>query len=229
MNATRMPIHHPSRRAQRRLAALLVIAVPLLAACEDADSEFFLQLAADWAVEKGLMSLNCAGDPSDCQYDLNEVALGRYITLGRLGAMFSEDGQLINAALDGAEVVRAQEEADELAAAGTEQRDLTLIDQAIALRPGDWSYHDQRAALLLGQNDDAAAQASFAESERLVRERIRAGASCRPLMLNMLRHRAIALEANVKYDPELGVLDQLTAVQNDIADLEDGLPSTWCP
>lgn len=143
--------------------------------------------------------------------------------------MFSPDEQLINAALDGAEVVRAQEEADELAAAGTEQRNIDLIDQAIALRPGDWSYHDQRAALLLGQNDDAAAQASFAESERLVRERIKAGASCRPLMLNMLRHRASALEANVKYDPELGVLDKLTAVQNDIADLEDGAPSAWCP
>ena len=148
---------------------------------------------------------------------------------GRLGAIVREDGQLINAALDGAEVVRKQEEADELAAAGTEQRDLDLINQAIALRPGDWSYHDQRAALLLGQNDDAAAQASFAESERLVRERIKAGASCRPLMLNMLRHRANALEANVKYDPELGVMDQLTAVQNDIADLEGGAPSTWCP
>ena len=229
MSAARTPFRHRPRRARLGLAAMLVIAVPLLAACEDAESEFFLKLAADWAVEKKLLSLNCTGDPPDCQYDLNEVALGAYITVGRLGAIVREDGQLINAALDGAEVVRKQEEADELAAAGTEQRDLDLINQAIALRPGDWSYHDQRAALLLGQNDDAAAQASFAESERLVRERIKAGASCRPLMLNMLRHRANALEANVKYDPELGVMDQLTAVQNDIADLEGGAPSTWCP
>jgi len=208
----------------------MLIAVPLLAACEDAESEFFLELAANWATEKGILSLNCAeGSTSDCQYDLNEGALGAYITVGRAVAVLSEDGRMINSALDAADVVRAQEEADELAAAGTEERDLGKIDEAIALRPGDWSYHEQRAALLLGQDNDEAARESFAESESLVRQRVADGASCRPLMLNMLRHRASALEANVKYDPELGVLDQLAAVQNDIVALEDGLPSTWCP
>ena len=103
MSAARMPFHHRPRRARLGLAAMLVIAVPLLAGCEDAESEFFLKLAADWAAEKGLLSLNCTGDPPDCQYDLNEVALGAYITVGRLGAIVREDGQLINAALDGAE------------------------------------------------------------------------------------------------------------------------------
>jgi hypothetical protein len=217
-------------KSWHRLLAVFALASPLLAACEDAESEFFLQLAADWATEKGLLSYSCTGSsPSDCEYDLNEVALGAYITLGRMGAAFSPDGRGINAALDGAEVVRRQEEADELAAAGTEQGNLDLIDQAIALRPDDWSYHEQRAALLLAQHDDSAAQASFAASETLVQERIRDGARCEPLMLNMLHHRAAALDAQAKRDPEMGVLEELRQVQNDILDLEGGEPNRWCP
>lgn len=209
--------------------AFLMIAAPALAACEDAESEFFLQLASDWAVEKGLLSYSCTGpSTSDCEYNLNEVALGAYIALGRLGNALSQD-RGINAALDSAEVVRQQEQADELAAAGTERADLSLIDQAIALRPNDWSYQEQRAALLIAQGDDSGAQAAFAASETLVQERIRGGARCQPLMLNMLHHRAAALEAQARRDPTGGILEQLGSVQNDILDLQEGAPSAWCP
>ena len=50
------------------LLALVLLLVPLLAGCNDADSEAVAQLAVDWAVEKGLMSYNCSGpSQSDCE------------------------------------------------------------------------------------------------------------------------------------------------------------------
>lgn len=233
-----------SRPARRRglLLVLVLMVAPLLAACEDADSEMFLELAADWAVEKNLLTFNCRdAAQTDCEYALNTVQLGVYIAVGRGLALADQfigneaPAAELGAALDAAEVIKAQEEADRLAAAGTAQGDLSLIDQAIEQRPNDWSYHEQRAALLLAQGDDGAAQAAFATSETLVQERIRAGASCQPLMLNMLRHRENALTANAAAvtvsgsGPLADVADKLDAVQNDIADLESGEPSPYCP
>jgi tetratricopeptide (TPR) repeat protein len=224
-------------RSQRRtlldrglVVVALVLLSPLLAACEDADSEAIAQLAVDWAVEKGLMSLECSGPgQSDCTYDLNEAALGAYLGIARIGGSLGGMSPEMQAALDAGDVVQVQEEDDELAEKGAREGNLELIDQAIESRPEDWSYHDQRAALLLAQGDTAAAEKSFAEAESLVDKRIAANEDCYILKRNLLNNRMAAINIQLdRYPTNAELNDRLAGAHEQLQALEAGGPGSPC-
>ena len=221
----------PKNRTVRKvllLAAVLLMA-NLLAACEDAEAEYLGQLAVDWAVQKGILSLNCTGaGQTDCEYDLNEGTLGLYLAGAKI-ATFMNRSREEQAALDAGDLVYNQEKADELAEQGAREGDLSLIDQAIASRPGDWSYHDQRASLLLAQGDIAAADTSFAEAESLVNERIANGESCTVLQRNLLNNRIAALQIQLDKNPENAELnDRYAGAHEQLQALESGAPGSPC-
>lgn len=208
---------------------LFILATPLLSACEDAEAEYMAQLAVDWAVEKGIMSLNCRGaGGTDCEYDLNETMLGIYIGGVKLGTAFGRSPDL-QAALDAGDVILNQEQADELAEAGAESGDLGKIDQAIQARPEDWSYRDQRGAVLLAQGNVQAADESFAEAEALVQNRIAGGESCYALQRNLLNNRIAALETQLDKKPaDVELNDRFAGAHEQLQALESGGPGSPC-
>lgn len=197
----------------RLLAALLVVA-PLLTACTADDFAFVQQMAKEWAAGKGL--LDSAGNP-----DLFGIAL--------LMANPSSDPEAA-AALQAGLVVRGVEDADRLAQQGAAEGDLTKIDAAIRARPSDWSYQEQKAALLLAQGDAAAAQAANEKSESLVRDRIQAGGDCRTLARNMFTHRVNALHAQAIRAPSAKLIERINQTQAVLDQLSSGEPiSVFCP
>lgn len=212
------------------LAAVFVM-TPLLTACEDAEAEMMAQLAVDWAVTKGLMTLECQGPgQTDCTYDLNKGALAFYLGTAKLGTALTGRSPEMQAALDAGDVVYDQEVADELAEQGAREGDLSKIDQAIESRPEDWSYHDQRAALLMAQGNVQEAEASFAQAESLVDERIASGDDCTVLQRNLLNNRIAALEIQLERDPTSAELnDRLAGAHEQLQALESGGPGSPCP
>jgi hypothetical protein len=88
--------------------------------------------------------------------------LGTRIATGSVG------DEETDAVLDAYEVIDTIHRADKLMDEGRDERDPSKMDQAIKMRPGDWTYRVSRAGLALEQGDlaqysaqvDAAAQAS---------------------------------------------------------------------
>jgi tetratricopeptide (TPR) repeat protein len=211
------------------LLALVLLITPLLVSCEDTDAEALAQLAVDWAVGKGVMTLRCEGEgQTNCEYDLNEVALGVYITGVKLATSWDRSPEM-QAALDAGDVVLNQEEADELAERGAREGDLDLIDQAIEARPEDWSYHDQQAAVLLADGKIEDAEDSFSTAEALVDERIMNGGDCFVLQRNLLTNRIAALEIQLeKYPDNIELKNRYAAAQGQLEILESGGPGNPC-
>jgi hypothetical protein len=193
---------------------VLIFALPLLTACTEDDLAFITGLAKEWAAEKGL--LDSAGNP-----DL--------IGIGLLMANPSSDPQAA-AALEAGLVVKGLEDADRLAKQGAEEGDLKKIDAAISARPSDWSYQEQKAALLLAQGDSAAAQSANEKSESLVRDRIQAGGNCRTLARNMYTHRLNALQTQAGRAPSPELTEHINQTRAVLGQLSAGEPiSAFCP
>lgn len=211
------------------MLALVLLITPLLVSCEDSDAEAIAQLAMDWAQEKGIMTLRCEGEgQTNCQYDLNEVALGVYITGVKLATSWDRSPEM-QAALDAGDVVLNQEEADELAERGAREGDLDMINQAIEARPEDWSYHDQQAAVLLANGKVEDAEDSFSTAEALVDERIMNGGDCFVLQRNLLTNRISALEIQLgKYPDNVELKDRYAAATQELEILESGGPGNPC-
>lgn len=211
------------------LLAVILLITPMLVSCENGDYEYIAQLAVDWAVEKGIMTLKCEGEgQTDCQYDLNETALGMYLGMVKLGTSMGRSPEM-QAALDAGDVVLNQEQADELVEQGAREGKLDLIDQAIESRPEDWSYHDQRASVLLASGEVEAAEESFSKAEKLVDDRIEGGGDCYVLQRNLLNNRIAALETQLDKDPANAELnDRYAGAHEQLQALESGSPASPC-
>jgi tetratricopeptide (TPR) repeat protein len=239
----------PFRR--RVFTWLCLLPILFLTACDMSDEAAeFLELAIDWALEKKLLKADCPPpyDSEDCNIGVNTTEIARWKasqTAGQGGLVGNVVGGLmtltgtekvdpeLGAALDAGEVVYTMERADSLAQEGLEENNLDKIDQAIKMRPEDWSYHDSKAALLLSQGDPEAAQASFNQAEELVADRIKnsddPATTCRTLQLNMLRNREQALFQQSQLHPTNEQLrNELGITQSQIFDLENHQAGNPC-
>ena len=196
-----------------RLLTALLVAAPLLTGCTQDDFAFVQSLAKEWAAGKGL--LDSTGKPD-------------YFNIALLLADPSSDPEAA-AALQAGMVVKGVEDADRLAQQGAAEGDLTKIDAAIRARPSDWSYQEQKAALLLAQGDAAAAQAANEKSESLVRDRLQAGGNCRTLARNMFTHRLNALHAQAIRAPSAELIERINQTQAVLDQLIAGQPVAFCP
>ena len=202
-----------ARGRAARLICLMVFAAPLLSACNADDLAFITALAKEWAAGKGL--LDSAGNPD-------------FINIGLLMANPSNDPQAA-AALEAGLVVKGIEDADRLAKQGAEEGDVKKIDAAIKSRPSDWSYQEQKSALLLAQGSSAAAQSATEKSESLVRDRIQAGGDCRTLARNMFTHRFNALQTQAGRAPSDALTEPLNQTREQLGLLSAGQPIPFCP
>ena len=196
-----------------RLIAALLLAAPLLSACNQEDIDFIVEVGKAWAQEKGL--IDSEGNPN-------------YFNIGLLLADPASDPQAA-AALQAGLVVKGLEDADRLAQQGATEGDLKKIEAAISARPSDWSYQEQKAALLLAQGDALGAAAASERSESLVRERVRQGGDCRTLARNMLTHRLNALEIQQQRADSADLQAMVIATQAELGLLRGGQPISLCP
>jgi hypothetical protein len=191
----------------------------LIASCDPSDSDFILEAGKDWAREHKI--LNADGG----------VNLGAVMsrTLG-----VSTGDPVADTALDAGLAVKKLESADNLAQSGAETGDLKQIESAIALRPDDWSYQEQKGALLLAQGDMEEADKAFAASTILVQDHVRDYESCKFYAMNMLRHRESALLTQINRDSAESpvMVDELIArldsVRTEMHAIEVGSPLSMC-
>ncbi len=195
----------------------VIISMTLLSlsvtACDPGDAEFLIDMGMEWATEHKV--LNEDGSPN----------MGSVLKRTFGG---STGNPQADAALDAGIVVKTLETADDIAQAGAESGDMSKIQAAIGLRPGDWSYREQEGALLLAAGDKEGADQAFAQSNQLVQERIHDYASCKNLNLNMLRHREQALLTQLNRQPTGDLERRLMSVRNEIAMLEMDNPLSMC-
>jgi hypothetical protein len=174
-----------------------------LSACDEPGlSEMLFDYAVEWGEGKGLISRSEAGEIA-----ADWVAIGAH-GLRRTVSGTTGDSEL-DAALDVAPIARSIHRADALATAGMQSRDPAKLDEAIALRPQDWGYHDQKAAILAanGQMNDALGEITIAD--QLVEDRVDSGGSCRGLYQNMLRNRITSLDEQLGNDLDNDFLQTL--------------------
>jgi hypothetical protein len=221
------------------LVAAVFLCLPLwLSACDDADFEFVAVMALDWAQGKGLITVgDCvAPDESDCTIEINygPVVAARAQQAAKRSpltawAVDDPDPELI-AAIDVAEVGINMEKAETLADEGLASGDVSKIDEAIRLRPGDWSYYDKKAAILTAQGNTAEADAAFNKAQSLVDDRVKDGqGSCQALQFNLLKNREQALLQQLQSQPNnQQLLDALDTTQGQLFYLETGHENSPC-
>lgn len=168
------------------LIAGLVVAIPVLSACTEEDIDWVTAIGEEWGRANGVIDV--AGNI--------DWGLAAQILFG-----LSSDDPQVHAALDAGIVVSTIEEAQQKALEGAQTGDLEKLDDAIRARTKDWGYHELKAALLMSFGDFAAAEASFGDSESLVRRQIDQGGDCRNLARNMYTHRINALEIQLGLQP----------------------------
>jgi len=200
------------------LVAFLLL--PLLSACEDtAMIEFLAEMAVEWAREKQILN-------DQNQVDWIEVGLYQ---LQRTATGTTGDN-VLDAALEAGPVVYNFHQAEELSDQGLEEGNVDLIDQAINLRPDDWSYYDKKAAVLINQGNTQEAERNFEEAEGLVDDRIQNGGNCRVLKLNLYRNRENALLSQLAGNETNQVLlNALDETQSQIYYLENNHANSPCP
>ncbi len=199
---------------------LLLLLLPLLSACQDTEMlDFLVELAVEWAQEKGILT---------AENNVDWVQVGSY-QLQRAWSGTTGDNEL-DAALEAGPVVHNFHQADKLSEQGLEEGDVSKIDQAITLRPDDWSYYDKKAAVLLKQGNVQEAERSLEESEWLVDDRIKNGGDCKMLRLNLYRNREQAVVSQMTAgEMNEGLLNLLEETQTEIYYLENNHADSSCP
>ena len=251
-----------------KLFLLLILALPLcLTACDDADAELAIDLAIEWAFENGMVTcMDPSADPATCEVKLT-TGLIRYVggdvigdavskapIIGGLGEMAGEYIQgennpmtqeardLVDTGMTAKEIVQADALADE----GFAQADPAKIQEAIKMRPNDWSYDEKLSVIYLAYGDqqdasDAQNQAQAKAdrhlagtlaSEGLSQNDIEAYEACKRTYISLYSHRESALVQQLNRmadsdDPTM-LIRQLDLARKYLADLRGDLPGNQC-
>ena len=205
------------------LLGLMLLLSLILTACDDPGLvDELAEMAIEWADQRELISVDGEGN-----IGVNYVKVGLYEAERRWAGTTGDSD--LDAALIAGPVIKSVADADALASEGMRNRDPAKLDEAIEARPGDWNYHDQKAAILgiNGNTDDALS--SFTASEQLVEQRINDGGSCLGLYQNMLRGRINALREQLGNDPDNVFVDAaLKQAEQQMAALNANAPGNVC-
>jgi hypothetical protein len=134
------------------LVLLVCVSALCLAGCGTPEDRAMVQdFVEDWVRSKKMHPINEDGGLS-----LEGVwNLGTRLVTGSTGDAETD------AILDAYQVIDNMHRADKLMDEGRDARDASKMDQAIAMRPGDWTYRVSRAGLALEQGDVGQYNAQF--------------------------------------------------------------------
>ncbi len=127
-----------SKRKYLILVSLVILLVALLpTGCNPEGRELAMSFLREWAAEKNI-------DPGTPGGMFN-------IGIRAMGGSTGDEGA--DAVIDAGMVIKNLVDADNLMDAGRESSDISLMDQAINMRPDDWTYRVSKSNLLLKQGD----------------------------------------------------------------------------
>ena len=127
-----------SKRKYLILASLVFFIMALLpSGCSPEGRELAISFLREWAVEKDI-------DPGTTTGKLN-------IAMRVMGG--STGDEAADAAIDGGRVIKNLVDADKLMDEGRESGDIGKVDEAIEMRPGDWTYRVSKSNIFLRQGD----------------------------------------------------------------------------
>ena len=161
------------------LCLAAILCSTLLSGC---DEDLLIDLAVEWSIDNGIY---------DGDENIDYVNLGREMTDDAIDSFFGDETQ---AQLESGEVVNDVRRADQMANQGASTGDVTLIDDAITVRPNDWSYTEKRSAVLLAQGETGLWSQSKSNSTTLVQNSIANGANCVNAYRNLYQQRVAVLE-----------------------------------
>jgi hypothetical protein len=139
------------------LLAVLVLIVPLTG-CSEAGRDLLMGFVQEW------MNTKFGIDTTDNSF------LGKITAGAKLVKLFNEDSTGnpdADAALGTVKMVKNFAEAETSMDLGRRTDNATAMDQAIKLRPDDYTYHASRSTLALKQNDTEKGQDEFKKGENL--------------------------------------------------------------
>ncbi len=172
------------KNTKHKLLLLLIIAISILflTSCEDlSDDDWELVEIAfeSWAEENGLLEND--------QWQPDGVVIKAVEDTVKGITNSEKDVQL-----DGLDVIRDIEKADDLAEMAWLTNDGDKMKEAVNMRPDDWRLHEQDDAFTLDRDNISEGYSN--ESDSIIREQVKRGADCVNLRIKQLEYRASLLE-----------------------------------
>lgn len=177
----------------QKIFLILMICLPalLLSGCWDVDEEMLEIFVESWAEHNGLYK----------DGKVSPIPIVQKVAEDTLRD-FTNDEPFIQ--LDGLDVIRDIEKADQLADEALADLDTAKMSSAVSLRPNDWTLHEKESAVWSANGNQAAAQAARTKSDDLLRESVANGGDCMQLREQQLRKRRdyfLAASETCKKDP----------------------------
>lgn len=172
---------HPKRSFLLIISALLPIL--FLSACTESDW-YLAELAFEsWARGNGLYE-NGKYKPEGVVVKAVEDTLGEITNREE------------NVQLDGLEVIRDIQKAEDLAHAAFVHKDTDEMQEAVKMRPEDWRLQEQNAALWLYNSNSSAANTAQTTADDLLQNSIRGG-NCVALRKQQLEYRERSIQKSL--------------------------------
>ncbi len=147
-----------------RLFSLILPFVFVLTACDKEDTDFVMDFANDWMIEKGMM-----------YKDKKTGEVKPTIKAGLVATGWATSGDpKVDAALQAGYVIKGVKESDELVDKAQEDmakkppdssKALEKLDKAVSNRPNDWYYKNSRGTTYLQMGNVTAAESDFKAGE----------------------------------------------------------------
>lgn len=203
-----------SRLRRTSLIVGFVLITPMLSACTQEDIDWLFAIGEEWGRANGVID------------DAGNINYGQAV-MQLFGLPFGDAD--VAAALDAGSVVANLEELNLQVREAVETGDIAKVEAAIEARAKDWGFHEQKAALLMGQGNLSGAESAFADSENLVRSQISKGGDCTLLARNMFTHRINALETQLGLRPNDQLSSRAAETQAQLDALAANQSIAFCP
>lgn len=181
------------KRANRiPLILIMILTALLLSGCGALDTDLIAMVIEAYAEDRGIIE----GD------SYSPMALVRELNKAMV-AEVTNDEDFIE--LDGVDVVKDIEKADQLADEALEELDTAKVQSAVSIRPEDWRLQEKSAAVWLAHENGAAAQTAFTKSDDLLLDSLHYGGDCLTLRRQQLETRLQTLWSAIQsYEAEPG-------------------------
>lgn len=161
----------------RGLFIIVTLCAQLLSACSDDEWDLMAEFFTVWAEENGVV-VDGEIQPGNTLNTIIE---------DNIGDLLNSDTSV---QLDGVDVIRDIEKADEIANNALLNMNPDQMLSAVNLRPYDWRLRENDGVIWLGRGNVAAAQAAFTQSDSLLKASIlQQGGDCLSLRRSQLETR----------------------------------------
>ncbi len=206
----------------KKITLLIIFLLPVLflTSCEDADWDLLEIAFESWAEENNL-------------YEDGEWQPDGIITKAVEDTIKDITNNQTKVQIDGLDVIRDIEKADEIASDAMLSMDTVEMAKAIELRPYDWTLREQHAMAWAMQPNPP--EEPFLDSDNLIRKQMYSeGGDCVKLRTQQLEYREILLSDTIN-ECAKGIqcdnsylASELESVQEQLFYIYDGLPIAFC-